>query len=348
MKRFLLQICAFIFFTVFILTVSGSLTNFLLSERNKDIHTIPPGKDYVILGNSRPALAFNDSLITRVYNFSSIGEAYFYTYLKAEQIIKNNKHLKGIFLEYNLEDIGHKRDSWTWGRDFMQNNYVKYSYAMSFYNFKTLMLKNPKDWFAVHMGQAFVRQMKNILILDKGELQKYYGGYFFDNVSNMDSLLKEVSVSQKDHIKNVAEFHQEQLRRILKLCRENGIKVYLIRSPLHYSNGIQPDRNWMLSYLGPENKDLEYLDFNDYPADLEEYKDPSHLNDKGAIRFSRFFNQLIEDGLLSEQNMSEFLRMEIRNAVHEASYKNMKPGYAQSPTSIRQEVLIPGLASNSR
>ncbi|ATP55652.1 hypothetical protein CPT03_03810 [Pedobacter ginsengisoli] len=308
MQRFLSQTFIFVMATVFILAGSTYITTFLIQKRNKEIHSLPPHKNYIIIGNSRPSLDFNDSLIRSAYNFSSFAESYFYTYLKAEQLIKANKNLKGVFLEYNIEDIGHKRDNWTWGKDLMQSNYIKYSYAMRTYNNEVLLKKNPGDLLAICFGRAFLRQLKNLTVLDSTALRKFYGGYFFDGSSIMDSTSKKIYVNQKFHLKNVSSFHKEQLLRLLDLFRDNNIKVYLIRSPLHFTNGVQFNRETLIGYLGEKNKDLDYLDFNDYPAKLDEFRDPWHLNSKGARKFSIFFNQLLEDGLLLKENKEQVVR----------------------------------------
>lgn len=308
MKKFLLKTLIFATLTVLLLTSSTYVAAVLTEKKNKAIHSLPANKAYVIIGNSRPALAFNDSLINNVYNFSSVGESYFYTYLKAEQLIKTNRQIKGVFLEYNLEDIGHKRDTWTWGRDPMQNNSIKYSYAMHPYNYKVLLQKNPVDLFSVYFGQIFFRQIRNLVLLDNAALRQFYGGYFFDTSSVMDSSMNKISVNQNYHLSNVSSFHKDQLLRLLTLFRDNNIAVYLIRSPLHFTNGKQFSSEILIGYLGEENKNLDYLDFNDYPAELGEFKDPSHLNNKGSKKFSQFFDQLLADGLLLEKNKAEVVR----------------------------------------
>ncbi|WP_214228187.1 hypothetical protein [Pedobacter sp. B4-66] len=311
MKKFLSQSAVFVLVTVILITASTYITAFLIQKKNGVIHSLPVHKTYIIIGNSRPALAFNDSLINNVYNFSSIAESYFYTYLKAEQLIKANKHIDGVFLEYNMEDIGHKRDDWTWGKGMMQNNNIKYSYAMHSYNYKVLLEKNPGDLLAVYSGQIFFRQLKNVMLLDSAALRSFYGGYFFDESSVMNSTMNKISVNQKYDLKNISSFQKGQLLRLLDLFRNNNIKVYLIRSPLHFTNGKQFSPETLIGYLGERNKDLEYLDFNDYPAKTDEFRDPAHLNSRGSRKFSIFFNQLLNDGLLLKKNKAQVVRNEL-------------------------------------
>jgi hypothetical protein len=243
MRRFVSKILLFVISVTIIFSILSLTGTFLIQKSSRNIHTVPLEKEYIILGNSRPTLAFNDSIIDRVYNFASVGESYFYTYLKAEQLLKYNKHIKAVFLEYNLEDIGHKRDVWTWGRDFMQNNYIKYSHSMHLYNYQVLLMNNPVEFLSVQTIQAFPRQLKYALVWPRKEFQQFYGGYFPTNENNMDSLDKDPSWSSNTHVKNISRFQKEQLLRLLALLRRNNIKVYLIRSPLHHSNGKQLDPN---------------------------------------------------------------------------------------------------------
>jgi len=71
-------------------------------------------------------------------------------------------------------------------------------------------------------------------------------------------------------------------------------------------------------------KDVDFLDFNNFPLNNEEFGDFEHLNYKGAKRFSLWFNELLEKGLLSMENKSEFIISEMEQVrTHNKVYKSL-------------------------
>ena len=57
--------------------------------------------------------------------------------------------------------------------------------------------------------------------------------------------------------------------------------------------------------------DIEFLDFAKYPLQNSEFGDFDHLNYRGARKFSIWFNQLIDDGLLERTDKQSFINERI-------------------------------------
>ena len=86
---------------------------------------------------------------------------------------------------------------------------------------------------------------------------------------------------------------QSFLPEIIRLCRENGIQLILVRMPIQrfQTPGSQPEEldayiNNLAAYLS--DKDVPFLDFDqakDFPN--EYFEDTLHLNGKGREEFTR-------------------------------------------------------------
>ena len=82
-------------------------------------------------------------------------------------------------------------------------------------------------------------------------------------------------------------------------------------------------------YEGFENEDLfkkilrtkfsniEFLDFAKFPALNSDFGDFEHLNYRGADKFSKWFNGLINAGLMNRSNKQQLINEKIENYRHE-------------------------------
>jgi hypothetical protein len=99
------------------------------------------------------------------------------------------------------------------------------------------------------------------------------------------------------------------LQKIIQLAKEKGVKLFLVRSPLHkmyYSLGGLGNELKFQELLKTKFKDADFIDCRDFPARDAEFGDLEHLNKVGAKRYSIFFNRLLKEGLLrmtSKQNL---------------------------------------------
>ena len=57
--------------------------------------------------------------------------------------------------------------------------------------------------------------------------------------------------------------------------------------------------------------DTEFLDFSQFQLLNSEFGDLAHLNHKGATKFSIWFNNLLNNGLLEKDNKQKFIDNEM-------------------------------------
>ena len=111
------------------------------------------------------------------------------------------------------------------------------------------------------------------------------------------------------------------LEKIIKLCKDNNINVFLIRSPYHHKSPIIQNEYNLQMLKNLKFIDIEFLDFKDFPLKNSEFGDLNHLNYKGAIIFSKWFNAILKNGLLERVNKKQMIEMEINNLLKNKKLK---------------------------
>jgi hypothetical protein len=145
---------------------------------------------------------------------------------------------------------------------------------------------------------------------------KELGGYYYLNTDNHDAKTPALPNQQerKDkYISNskISECNITYLEKTIQLCKDQNIKVVLVRSPLHKKNEFAANEKRFQEIRNTRFKNIDFLDFKDFPLLESEYAGFSHVNYKGAKKFSIFFNGLLKNGLLDKQRKQEYINEEI-------------------------------------
>ena len=302
MKRFILQIIGFSFLTI-------SLTVGLILYSNKKMNdgsffTVNEKTKFLIIGDSHPECAFNDSLIEHTSNFAYSGESYFYQYLKTKKLLEKNKEIKTVFIEFNNGQIEKGMDDNIWGAEQIAWRYPKYSAYMDFIDLKILLSKN---WKATFDAQAISLKNNLRFLLKRNKTLILYGGWgAYLPLDNEGTEILNQSMNDEmvelDSLIDISEVNIEYLLKTIRYCKDNKVTVYLIRSPVHPKyRGLLNEKTFQM-VLKSKLSGMEFLDFKSFPAMNSEFADYHHLNRKGARKFSIFFNDLIEAGLLEDLN----------------------------------------------
>ena len=88
--------------------------------------------------------------------------------------------------------------------------------------------------------------------------------------------------------------------------------MYLIRSPLHKSYFGRKNERKYHKIRQQFFNNIEYLDFNSFPIQDNEFRDLEHLNYKGAKKFSIWFDSLLKDSLLNVREKQKFINAKIK------------------------------------
>lgn len=269
---------------------------------------------FVVLGHSHPEHALNDTLINSFINLSESGESYYYTFFKAKKIIEQNPTIEVIFIEFTNNQISENMNNWIWSANHMNYRYPRFSSFMNISD-KYILARNNAFKFTQSIIYSFKTNLTRILKSDFSYLNDI-GGY----VNSKENSIKKIIKTDTDRTSiyrstNISKYNLEYLTKLIKYSKKKGKRIILIRSPQHkkyhgYSNELTYQKTRKEKY-----SNIEYLDFSNFPLKNSEFRDLEHLNFKGAIRFSTWFNQILEKGLLESSNKQEIISNEIKNQV---------------------------------
>ncbi|RAJ07128.1 hypothetical protein [Arenibacter echinorum] len=321
MRKFIGKTISFITYLIIpiVIIFAGS---FIIINNGK-YWKLPKKTDYIVLGHSHPECAFNDSQISGLVNLGKSGESYFYTYLKANKIIPNNKTLKAVFIEFGNSNIEKNMDSWIWDNEHIQQNFPRFFSLLDYSDFKLLMENNsksilncPPSRYIKEIGYTYLSS----LIIKKNFLSNTrFGGYNYLDYSKIDSLINNKVPNNKNNEinkKDISETNLKYLQKIVELCNENGIKVFLIRSPLHTKYLAEFHEEEFKRVQNSYFQNIEFLDLASFPLQNNEYADLEHLNYKGAHKFSIWFNQILRNNLLEDIEEQLIIHKTIQASTH--------------------------------
>lgn len=305
MKAFISSIFKFLLFPIAI-----SVTLFF-SDRYCGDFSISPKYQTIILGHSHPECAYNDNILTATKNLAESGESYFYTYIKAKQVIEQNTHLKSVLIEFSNNQITQRMDEWIWADNYLQHKLPILAAHLDLNSMLFLLNKNTVG-FINATPNILKRRLK--MAITKYDYSKMLGGYLhlerdFKNIEEKKHL--ETTLTIKADSSNISFANITYLRKLVDYAKENQLKVYLIRSPLHENFGGRANEIIFQEIRKANFSDVEFLDFSNFPLSNSEFGDHQHLNYKGAKTFSSWFQTLTEMGLFSELNKQEFIDSEI-------------------------------------
>ena len=299
MKSFLKKIVTFTLLSLIAILILVFGSNLIL--KHKSSFKISKNIDKVFLGHSHSECSINDSIFKNSINLSSSGESYFYNYQKIRKLIDQNSHIKTVFVEFTNNNVDSIMDDWIWGYDKMAFYLQFYTPFMKSKDLELLVRKNSTDFIASYS----IATRKHLYRVFRGNFDfiNDVGGFMNAKESKVNQMISENffdrTISKE---KSVSETNLMYLRKMIDLCHENGIKLFLIRSPQHPLHPDLENEHIYQKILNQKFKDVELLDFDEMNFPNDHYLDLHHLNYKGAKHFSELFNNLIENNLLNSEN----------------------------------------------
>lgn len=281
---------------------------------------------YLIIGHSHSECAFNDSLIAGFKNISESGESYFYSYFKVKKLLEQNKGVETMFVEFTNNQIDADMDEWIWDDKHISNRYPKFSPFMTFEDNMLLLKNNPKGYLNA-FSHSNKRKM-NAIISQEYDYSKVLGGYLYLVRDKTDSLLahsNHFNIKSKlkatNSMHNISVANLLYLDKIIKLCKDYKVKIVLVRSPQHQEYEGYINEPKYKAVLKRYYNDIDYIDFSSFPLSNSAFGDFEHLNHKGARIFSRWFNELIRDGLMAKTDKQQFVNEKITTVKTQVLYQ---------------------------
>lgn len=264
--------------------------------------------DLLILGTSHGASGFNpqdfyDAAHVRAYNLSSSAQPVWLSYYWLQEALKYQKpsavifECNYLFSTFNNEGANRK------ALDEMKIGKVKYDAV------QTAVALSPNDnESALSYFLPYIRYHTRWKDLNEWDFtggktetpSALKGFWFYYSVSGYQDF---VPLSDQTDSTAVAAFEEPSFsyfKKIVALCRENGIQLILVKTP---DTGFTREEHNAVQAYASEN-DLPFYDFNmqdlytkigfDFSQDTNNAKN-THANLSGARKMSRFLAQEITD-----------------------------------------------------
>ena len=286
-KRLFLFLAIIIGFILFDVCLQKTL---LFRDENmklaKNINTL-------ILGHSHVALGYNTQFINNTVNIGEQAELYVYSYFKLKKIVQNNPKIERVFVEYTNNQINKKdMDRWLWEDKYLQHSLKKYGVLLDG-DALMLIYKNNTQGFITAFSKSLFDNIPRLYSLNKNKFLKgQFGGYLpcneqlKDNQEIRKRTLKDTKISFENII---------YLKQIVKYCKQIGIEIILVRSPMHKSYDLSYNETEYQMILKTYFKNVKFIDNKDLPIPDDGFQDREHLNSRGAKIYSKYFNKQINE-----------------------------------------------------
>jgi hypothetical protein len=290
MKRLSTKIVLFGLLVFFVYVAFSMFVRYKVNEQIKI--ALNPRVRYLVIGNSHPECALNDSLAPMMSNWGRSGEALYYSAIKAKKIIDENPQLKAICIELSVNQLDAHMHEWVYDAEHMERAFKSYGFLISVREQQELFWTNP-----IEFCKASVLSDKKCVssLMVKNDLSPKsleWGGFQKHKISNVDSLLKlntpcQGTLNLQPLVENI-----KAVEDLVQFAKMKGVEVVLIRCPVHSLAG----RCWEQSFDSIRKEKfgtLRFFDFQEWQGEQEEYLDLEHLNTKGANKFTPYFDSVI-------------------------------------------------------
>ena len=128
-----------------------------------------------------------------------------------------------------------------------------------------------------------------------------------------DVLLDDFWIAEKDSSKqvNISEESILYLKKIVRFCEKNEIRLFFVRSPQHQYYKGRGNEKAFQALKKARFSEVKFLDFNNFPISDDGFVDYEHLSETGATQFSMFFDSLVKTGLLEQEFPQKFIELKM-------------------------------------
>lgn len=282
MKKFLWNIAYFIL-TISILIFLLVISTAYYTKKTFDFN-IPLNKNILILGNSHPECAINDSLIPNTFNLAQSASGYFYDYVKAREILNQNSQIDTIILGFAYSDLEKKMDKWVDGEEKIKFKLRSHLFLFQFKDYFNLLKANP---IAVIYNTP---QTAYYNLMTKRHGYKYLGGHKSLRNSEIKKAKELLEGFTPDSTLGLSQYQTKYLRRIYDLCKKKNVQLMLLAPPIHPKlDSIQTPLKEKYNHFAKHNlPNAMLINHSDLKLPEDHFRDLDHLNYKGAKIYSEY------------------------------------------------------------
>lgn len=284
MRVFLIKVIVFLSFFLMFLYLGNETINSKI--RDNKYYIISDTINTIILGQSQSECSINDTLLHGTRNFSQSAEPYYYTYFKLKKLCNSNPHIKNVIIEFSNASFANHSEDWIFDDKYMIFKYVSYSHLLPLSENINLFIHNPAEY-----TMSFIEALKiksRFKETEKGYDYFGWGGYKYLSES-------QIALGKNDHIISIPKddkfsiLNLNALIKIVEFCDNSNIRIIFLRSPLH-PNFYRTHEITLLNFKNQFFSEIEFWDYADFNITDQEFADYTHLNYKGAKKFSIMIN----------------------------------------------------------
>lgn len=249
----------------------------------------------LIIGDSHTMWAINDSDINGIQNISLNAEGYIFSYLKLINILKNNPAISKVYLGVSYHNFSIYYDDYIYGGKSTAFFY-RYLGIIGCDDFLWLLTQE----FSNNIELLKHTLTKSLVTLIRQECSLYsnFPEVKMTNQYNYASMHRRIS---EQFYKNKKELPFSELnilyfKNILGLCKEKGIEVTFISTPLHETYKKMIPINYIeLYYTLVTESGITTYNFSDLSLpDSCFLPDADHVNYYGALLTTQYFKAYYE------------------------------------------------------
>lgn len=276
------------------------------SFKREYIETNGDGIKTLILGHSHAANGINpDFLGDSVFNAAISGRNHYYDAVLAERYIPKLKNLKCVIwpLGYNFQYSSYKYHCFFKKNDVdysssylcMYEKYmdIHYNYFMPYTYWSEII--NSKLGYGTRIFKNYEEQIGcTTLGFEPVKLDWKTSNWVTEKLPQIvDYESKNAKLTLSEGLTN--------MKRIAKVCRENGIRLIVITMPCYKTylkqvteRGLK-DMQACVEAMHSVNPQLEYYNYiSDNHFTDDDFFNSSHLSDVGAIKFSKILRDILQ------------------------------------------------------
>jgi len=263
-------------------------------------YALDDGITTIVLGDSHTETSIDDQYFPNLRNFSFRGENLYFSYYKLKRILDTNPQIENVLLSFSYYSLNEFHD------DVPPVFLLDYYWLLDPEGIKTIdPTLRDADMILKDMSSRFVRWL--LSRIERSEFHLLNGGYRKLDTSNLNEASSAKRISGHYFKENSAEAQEQSALQILyfekfiQLCREKGVRLVFINTPLHHSYYTKIPAEFVSKYYSlvadiqrrhPGTTTL--LDLKESVINDELFHDGDHLNSEGGVHFMKILNKRLQ------------------------------------------------------
>jgi hypothetical protein len=294
MKRFLLRLGVFAFLVAFGY-VAALVVIVFLNRRALPNCRLEKPVDSIIIGDSHPMWAIDDTDIAGLRNIALNAEGYKYSYQKLKHLLATEKGIKKIYIGYSHHNLAGYYDEYISGPTFA-NFIERYLAILDPGDYLQLAAENPSN--VLDFTQRILQRGWRPALNRRCQIYGSFPGQPMTakfNLASMEKRIREQYYLNGD-VAPPSAANIEYLRKLVELSRQHGLEIVMLKTPQHKTYEARIPEAYHRRYASfLQENGLKAYGFEDLEVtDAEVLPDGDHLNLEGALATTRRFKQYHE------------------------------------------------------